>query len=97
AYSGAAAAAVAAAECAFFEEYEEYALEIDYQEYQKLLYEITQAGGKINSSDFSNCVLIRFSAPERIAGRVCAKITAATNGKRTPALVRKYFDEEKQK
>ena len=84
-------------ECAFFEEYEEYALEIDYTEYQKLLYEITQAGGKITSTDFSNNVSLCFSSPARIAGRVCAKITAATNGKRTPALVRKYFDEEKLK
>ena len=97
AYSGAAAAACAAAECAFFEEYEEYALEIDYTEYQKLLYEITQADGKITSTDFSNNVSLCFSSPARIAGRVCAKITAATNGKRTPALVRKYFDEEKLK
>jgi uncharacterized YigZ family protein len=96
AYSGAAAEALSDAECAYFEEYEEYSLEIEYTEYQKLLYEIAQAGGKVTSTDFSDNVRLLFSAPSRIVERVCAKITAATNGKRTPLLTRKYFDEEKQ-
>ena len=94
AYSGAAASAVAAAECAFFEEYEEYALEIEYTEYQKLLYEINNAGGKVTDSDFGSGVTLTFSAPKKNAGRVLARITAATNGKREPLLMREYFDEE---
>ena len=95
AYSGAAASAVAAAECAFFEEYEEYALEIEYTEYQKLLYEINNAGGKITDSDFGSGVTLTFCAPKKAAGRVLARITSATNGKREPLLMREYFDEEK--
>ena len=95
AYSGAAAAAVAAAECAFFEEYEEYSLEIEYTEYQKLLYEINSAGGKITSSDFGSGVNLTWCAPKKAVGKVLARITAATNGKRKPVLLREYFDEEK--
>ncbi len=97
AYSGSAAEAVANAYCAFFEEYAEYELEIEYYEYQKLLYEITTAGGEITSSDFGSGVDLCFASPSRMSERICKKIIAATNGKRTPKLKRTYFDEEKQK
>ncbi|MBO5006167.1 MAG: YigZ family protein [Clostridia bacterium] len=97
AYSGSAAEAVANAHCAFFEEYAEYELEIEYGEYQKLLYEITAAGGEMTSSEFGSGVVLRFASPSRISERICKKVVAATNGKRTPGLKRTYFDEEKQK
>lgn len=97
AYSGSAAAAVADAETAFFEEYTEYTVDIEYQEYQKLLYEITAAGGRITDSDFGSGVCLGFTSPTRLSERILAKITAATNGKRAPKLKRVYFDEEAQK
>jgi uncharacterized YigZ family protein len=97
AYSGSAADAIANAHCAFFEEYTEYSLEIEYGEYQKLLYEITTSGGEITSSDFGSGVSLCFASPTRISERICKKIVAATNGKRTPVLKKTYFDEEKQK
>lgn len=97
AYSGSAADAVANAECAFFEEYSEYSVDIEYQEYQKLLYEISSCGGQISGSDFGQRVNLCFSAPSRLSERICARIVSATNGKRTPVLKRIYFDEEKQK
>lgn len=95
AYSGAAADAVANAHCAFFEEYTEYSLEIEYGEYQKLLYEITTAGGEITSSGFGSGVSLSFASPTRNSERICKKIIASTNGKRMPSLKRTYFDEEK--
>lgn len=97
AYSGSAADAVANAECAFFEEYAEYSVDIEYQEYQKLLYEISSCGGQISNSDFGQSVNLCFCSPSRLSERICARIVSATNGKRTPVLKRTYFDEEKQK
>lgn len=97
AYSGSAADAVANAECAFFEEYEEYSVDIEYQEYQKLLHEITSCGGQMTTCDFGQRVELCFCSPATISERICSRIIAATNGKRTPTLKRSYFDEEKQK
>ena len=97
AYSGSAAAAVAAAQSAFFEEYAEYYVEIEYQEYQKLMYEINAAEGRITDSDFGSGVTLCFTSPARLSERICSRITAVTCGKRTPCLKRRYFDEEKQK
>ncbi|MBO5022941.1 MAG: YigZ family protein [Clostridia bacterium] len=97
AYSGSAAEAVANAHCTFFEEYTEYELEIEYYEYQKLLYEITTAGGEITLSDFGSGVSLCFASPTRISERICKKVVAATNGKRIPKLKRTYYDEEKIK
>ena len=94
AYSGSAAAAVADAGTAYFEEYEEYSLDIDYEEYQKLMYENTNSVGRITASDFGTGVTLCFSAPVRISSRICSRIVSVTNGKRVPMLKRKYFDEE---
>ncbi len=95
AYSGSAADAVADAECAFFEEYAEYEVDIEYNEYQKLLYEITSCGGQITTYDFSQRVKLGFSSPLRISERICSRVISVTNGKRTPKLRRMYFDVEK--
>ncbi|MGN1095736.1 MAG: IMPACT family protein [Eubacteriales bacterium] len=95
AYSSAASLALSEAETAFFEKYAEYGVEIEYQEYQRLLHEITSSGGVLTDADFSGKVYIRFSSPERIMGAICGRIVSATNGKRVPSLIRTYFDEEK--
>ncbi len=96
-YSGAAAAAVEGAVCAFYEEYTEYSLPIVYNEYSKLMYEIDAFGGRVTDSDFSENVVIRFTVPSRRCEAAQKRITALTNGKRELAVVRRYFDEEKEK
>jgi putative IMPACT (imprinted ancient) family translation regulator len=95
AYSGSAAAAVSAAHTAFFEEYEEYGVSVEYTEYQKLVHEITSCGGIVTDSEFGSDVKLSYTSPSRIAQRIHARIISVTNGKRVPSLKRKYFDEER--
>ena len=92
AYSHSAVIAIEGAEIAIYEPYCEYELHCGYSEYQKYSNILGIENAIIDSTDFSDEVVVKFALKRACCEKVLKKISEAGYGRDIPVLLGERFD-----
>lgn len=92
AYSAAAKLAVDEARIVAYEKYIEFSMSISYSEYQKLQNDFSRYGIIVDSSDFSDEVVLSLAIKETDYDKYVKKVSEMTAGRVIPSLVGSRFD-----
>ena len=92
AYSHTASLALAEAHIITYEKYDEVTLSCSYSDYQKLSAELPKFGAIVDSTDFADDVVLKFSLKQGQTDDLLAKVQEMSAGKIVPEITGTRFD-----